>query len=114
MNKDSASLRAARKAAGLTILELAERAGLTWGVVQSIEVGRYVGKLSAKFALADALGSILRDIFPETYAEICRLMATPGWTKKRLSAKEKRMSKCPAGGTFQTGRQPKRRLERTP
>ena len=68
--KQKNNLREARKAAGLTIQELADKAGIKWGIVQAIEAGRLPGTLSAKAKLSNALGMSFKELWPEYYALI--------------------------------------------
>jgi len=84
---ETLTLREARIKAGLTIHELADKSGLTWATVQAIEAGRTPGILMAKMKLIDGLnrnlpGLTLKNIWPETYSEWAKRIATPGWAKQ--------------------------------
>jgi DNA-binding XRE family transcriptional regulator len=72
--KENERLREARIKAGLTIQELADRAGVQWAYVQAVEVGRLPGSLDAKGRLSNALGMSFKDLWPETYAETYALI----------------------------------------
>jgi transcriptional regulator with XRE-family HTH domain len=84
MRNKTLTLRKARLKARLTIQELADKSGLTWATIQAIEAGRTPGTFAAKMKLIDALGMSLslKDIWPETYAEMAERISTPGWAKK--------------------------------
>jgi len=66
--KQKNNLREARIKAGLTIQELADKAGIQWAYVQAVEVGRLPGSLDAKAKLSNALGMSLKELWPEYYA----------------------------------------------
>lgn len=50
------NMRKAREAAGLTIVQLAEKAEITWHCLWMLEVGRNKPRLETAILLADALG----------------------------------------------------------
>jgi len=71
------TLRKARTAAGLTMIELARRAGVSPVMVESIESGRTPGSLINRHRLSDALGIPVRLMWPDSmaqYQELARLM----------------------------------------
>jgi len=76
--KDGERLREARLNAGLSIQELADKAGLKWAAVQALEAGRYSGKFTTKVKLSAALGVPLKELFPVAYRETAELMASFG------------------------------------
>jgi transcriptional regulator with XRE-family HTH domain len=55
-------LKEARVKAGLTQQELAFKAGLSIGMVQSIEVGRRTGSVKTLKKIADVLGITINDL----------------------------------------------------
>ncbi|MFT8393802.1 MAG: helix-turn-helix transcriptional regulator [Liquorilactobacillus ghanensis] len=55
-------LKEARVNAGLTQQELAFKAGLSIGMVQSIEVGRRTGSVKTLKKIADVLGITINDL----------------------------------------------------
>ena len=83
MKNKTITLREARLKAGLTQKELADKAGLTWATLQAIEMGRTPGSFMAKYKLVDALGLTLKELWPETYAEMSALLATGFGKAKR-------------------------------
>lgn len=52
-----------RTAAGLTVKQLGERAGVPWRTLQNCLQGRHELRLSAAAAVADVLGVSLDEIF---------------------------------------------------
>lgn len=56
MNTIGEHMRKAREAADLTIMQLAEMAGITWHCLWMLEVGRNKPRVETAILLADALG----------------------------------------------------------
>jgi transcriptional regulator with XRE-family HTH domain len=56
-------LRERRVAANLTQAQLAERAGLSRGLVSAVELGRHLPRIDAALALAAALGTSVEELF---------------------------------------------------
>ncbi|RKR75231.1 helix-turn-helix domain-containing protein [Frondihabitans australicus] len=61
-------LRAARRAAGLTLAQLAERAGVSQPHLSQMENGKASPSIATLFRLADALGVTPQDLLPPTDA----------------------------------------------
>lgn len=86
------TLREARIERGLSIEGLAKKAGIPYSTAQAVESGRLAGSLMAKMKLVDALGLSLRDLWPETYAEVSALLAEPERRRKRNRPPEQPLS----------------------
>jgi DNA-binding XRE family transcriptional regulator/molybdate-binding protein len=61
----SARLQAARRAAGLSQVELAARAGVSRQLIGAAEAGRNLPRVDAAMAIADALGVRVADLFAD-------------------------------------------------
>ncbi|WP_084732865.1 helix-turn-helix domain-containing protein [Roseovarius marisflavi] len=59
-------IRSARKRAGLTLTQMAERTGLSGAYLSEIETGKKPGSVSALNKIADASGIKLNEIFAGT------------------------------------------------
>lgn len=75
---DGDILREARLNAGLSMQELADKAGLKWAAIQAMEAGRYSGRIASKMKLSAALGIPLKELFPMAYRETAELMTSFG------------------------------------
>jgi len=73
MTKKTITLREARKVKGWTMVELSEKSGIGWSMIQAIEQGRTPGNLVTRQRLCDALGYPLRQVFPESVREFQEL-----------------------------------------
>jgi transcriptional regulator with XRE-family HTH domain len=91
LRADGARLRDARVAANMTLQELANASGIGWNTIQAIEVSRTPGALVDKMKLADALRMSFRDLFPATYAETGKILASG---RGKLDGRSRRKAKA--------------------
>lgn len=64
-----AQVRAAREAAGLSQEQLAANVGLSRTSITNLEMGRQQTPLHVLYAIADAVGTPLKSLLPETIEE---------------------------------------------
>ena len=69
MKRKSITLREARQAAGMSLVELAQKSGVGWATIQAIEFGRTPGGLITRHHLSDALGVPFSQMWPDSIEE---------------------------------------------
>jgi transcriptional regulator with XRE-family HTH domain len=69
MKRKTITLREARQAAGMSLVELAQKSGVGWATIQAIEHGRTPGGLITRHHLSDALGVPFSQMWPDSIEE---------------------------------------------
>jgi len=87
------TLREARKAAGLTIAELAQKSGVGWSAIHAIEGGRMPGGLNARLRLSVALDVPFAQLWPDSMADIREVVAAVKGKRKPAGRKNGRGGK---------------------